>query len=117
MYPPKITIQRARALRRKMTLPEVLLWRALRKRRLGKTRFRRQHPVGPFILDFYCEATQLAVEVDGSGHEDPDQMRYDAERTEWLTLRGIEVLRIPATAVLNNLDGVLAGLNARASRR
>jgi very-short-patch-repair endonuclease len=117
MYPPKITIQRARALRRKMTLPEVLLWRALRKRRLGKTRFRRQHPVGPFILDFFCETTQLAVEVDGGGHEDPDQMRYDAERTRWLNLRGIEVLRIPAVAVLNNLDGVLADLNARVSGR
>nr|WP_262423398.1 endonuclease domain-containing protein [Brevundimonas denitrificans] len=57
------------------------------------------------------------MEVDGGGHEDPDQMRHDAERTRWLNLRGIEVLRIPATAVLNNLDGVLAGLNARVSGR
>lgn len=117
MYPPKITLQRARELRGRLTLPEVLLWQALRGRRLGAARFRRQHPVGPFILDFYCEAARLAVEVDGAGHDDPDQMRHDARRTEWLALRGIEVLRIPATEVLNNLEGVLAGLSVRVSGR
>ncbi|MFJ6025741.1 endonuclease domain-containing protein [Brevundimonas sp. NPDC092305] len=113
MYSPQITIARARELRRTMTLPEVILWQALRGRKLGGARFRRQHPVGPYILDFYCEDARLAVEVDGQGHEHPDQMRHDARRTAWLMLRGIIVHRIAAREVLGNLDGVLAGLKAR----
>lgn len=113
MYPQKTTLTRARALRRSLSLPEVILWQALRGRRLGDARFRRQHPVGPYILDFYCEAVRLAVEVDGSGHEQPDQARHDARRTEWLNLRGIAVHRIPARDVLGNLEGVLASLKQR----
>ena len=76
MYPQKTTMTRARALRRSLSLPEVILWQALRGRRLGDARIRRQHPVGPYILDFYCEAARLAVEVDGSGHEQQDQARH-----------------------------------------
>jgi very-short-patch-repair endonuclease len=113
MYPQKTTLRRARALRRSLSLPEVILWQALRGRRLGDARFRRQHPVGPYILDFYCDAVRLAVEVDGSGHEHPDQARHDARRTEWLNLRGIAVHRIPARDVLGNLEGVLASLKQR----
>ncbi|WP_396595696.1 endonuclease domain-containing protein [Brevundimonas sp. R86498] len=113
MYPPRITIERAKALRRRMTLPEVVLWQALRGRRLGGVRVRRQHPVGPYILDFWCPDARLAIEVDGSGHEDPDQALHDAFRTDWLERRGITVWRVPARSVLGNLDGVLAGLEAR----
>ena len=113
MDAPKITIQRARELRRRLTLPEVILWQALRGRRLDGIRFRRQHPVGPYILDFYCEDAKLAVEVDGSGHEHPDQWRHDGRRTEWLGLRGIAVMRIAARDVLGNLEGVLARLKDR----
>ena len=110
---PKITIQRARELRRALTLPEVILWQALRGRRLDGIRFRRQHPVGPYILDFYCEDAKLAVEVDGSGHEHPDQARHDDRRTAWLGLRGIAVMRIAARDVLKHPDGVLARLKER----
>lgn len=113
MDAPQITIQRARELRRRLTLPEVVLWQALRGRRLDGIRFRRQHPVGPYILDFYCEDAKLAVEVDGSGHEHPDQGRHDDRRTEWLGLRGIGVLRIAARDVLADLEGVLARLKGR----
>ena len=113
MYPPKITVERARELRRKLTLPEGLLWSALRGRRLDGIRFRRQHPEGPYILDFYCEDAKLAVEVDGSGHEHPDQARHDNRRTEWLNLRGIAVYRIAARDVLANLEGVLEALKHR----
>ena len=113
MDAPKITIQRARELRRKLTLPEVVLWQALRGRRLDGIRFRRQHPVGPYILDFYCEEAKLAVEVDGSGHEHPDQGRHDDRRTKWLTLHGIAVYRIAARDVLANPDGVLTCLKER----
>lgn len=96
-----------------MTLPEVVLWQALRKRLLAGARFRRQHPVGPYILDFYCEAARLAVEVDGSGHEHPDQARHDARRTDWLNQRGIAVHRVPARDVLGDLSGVLEGVRRR----
>lgn len=113
MYPPKATIARAKKLRRALTLPEVLLWQAIRGRKLGGARFRRQHPIGPYILDFYCEETRLAVEVDGVSHEHPDRIRHDARRTAWLNLRGITVCRIAARDVLGNLEGVLAGLRAR----
>jgi len=85
----------------------------LRARRLGGARFRRQHPIGPYILDLYCEAARLAVEVDGQGHDHPDQLRHDERRTDWLARRGIEVWRIPARDVLENLDGVLEGLHQR----
>ena len=96
-----------------MTLPEVVLWQAIRGRKLGGARFRRQHPIGPYILDFYCDETRLAVEIDGTSHEHPDQMRHDAQRTEWLNLRGITVHRIAARDVLGNLEGVLTGLRER----
>ena len=113
MYPPRLTIQRARELRRRLTLPEVLLWQAIRGGKVGGVRFRRQHPVGPYILDFHCEKIGLAVEVDGQGHNDPDQMRHDARRTVWLGLRGIAVYRVAARTVLGNLDGVLVSLRER----
>jgi very-short-patch-repair endonuclease len=113
MYAPKKTVSRARDLRRRLTLPEVLLWGALRGRRLGDIRFRRQHPVGPFILDFYCEAVGLAVEIDGAAHDHPDQARHDARRTDWLAQRGVTVMRISARAVLDNMDGVLVAIRER----
>ena len=112
MDAPDLTIQRARALRRRMSLPEVILWKAVRRGRLG-AHFRRQHPQGPWILDFYCHAARLAVEIDGASHDDPDRMLLDRKRTAWLARRGISVHRIPARAVLGNLDGVLEGLRSR----
>jgi very-short-patch-repair endonuclease len=114
MYPPRITVERARALRRRLTLPEVLLWQAIRGRKLGGARFRRQHPAGPYILDFYCEAARLAVEVDGQGHDHPDQMRHDARRTAWLNQRGIAVYRVAAREVFGNFEGVLVAIRDRA---
>ena len=117
MYPPPLTVERARDLRRRLTLPEVLFWTAVRGRRLGGARFRRQHPRGPYILDFYCEEFRLAVEIDGASHDRPDRLAYDQRRTAWLNARGIEVLRIPAREVLGNLDGVLTSLRERVCSR
>ena len=116
MYAPKKTVEWARELRRKLSLPEGLLWAALRGRRLDGIRFRRQHPEGPYILDFYCEEAMLAVEVDGAVHEHPDQQAHDARRTEWLGLRGIAVYRIAARDVLRNLEGVLTSIRQRVRR-
>jgi very-short-patch-repair endonuclease len=105
-----LTFKRARTLRRKMTLPEVLLWQELRGARLNGLRFRRQHPVGPYILDFFCPSSRLAVEVDGKLHDHPVQIQHDQRREEWLAEKGIKVLRIGAADILRdrNMESVLA---------
>jgi very-short-patch-repair endonuclease len=93
-----------------MSLPEVILWRALRRGALQELRFRRQHPIEPYVLDFYCPAGKLAIEVDGLSHDFPDQALRDEARDRWLTRHGLRVLRFPARDVLSaaSLDGVLA---------
>ena len=101
MRAPSITIERARAARRHMTPPEVIVWQGVRGGRLDGLRFRRQHPIGPYILDFYCAAARLAVEIDGMGHNVPERVHHDERRTAWLTDQGIRVLRISARDVLN----------------
>lgn len=103
----RATVEKARALRRRLSPPEARLWAELRGGRLDGLRIRRQHPVGPFVLDFYCAAATLAIEVDGRGHEDPDRARADTRRTHWLAEQGIAVLRVTAEDVRTNLDGVL----------
>jgi very-short-patch-repair endonuclease len=96
-----------------MSLPEVLLWRELRKRPAG-LKFRRQHPAGPYTADFFCHDARLAVEVDGEAHERGNRPQRDAERDAWFAVRKLAVMRIPAAEVLKNLDGVLAGIVAQA---
>jgi hypothetical protein len=78
-----------------MTLPEVLLWQELRKRP-GDLRFRRQHPAGVYVLDFFCPRHRLAIEVDGEAHNRGDRPERDAVRSAWLAGEGIKVIRIPA---------------------
>ena len=97
----------ARRLRRELSLPEKLLWVRLRG---ADIRFRRQHPVGSYILDFYCPAARLAIEVDGFVHDTGDRPRRDEARTSWLRDEGIEVLRIPAKEVLADPDAVADSL-------
>ncbi len=93
------TVLRARQLRREMSLPEVLLWRELRKSEL---KFRRQHPIKTYILDFYCASAKLAVEVDGISHEMGKQAEADRVRDEFLAGKGIKVLRLDAKDVLKD---------------
>jgi very-short-patch-repair endonuclease len=92
-----------------MTLPEVLLWRVLRARP-GGFKFRRQHPAGRYVLDFYCEAAGLAVEVDGQAHERGTAPAFDAERDLWLRNAGIRTLRIPAVEVLADTEAVVLAI-------
>ena len=87
-----------------------MLWLRLRPRLPGRPSFRRQHPVGPYILDFYCGALKLAVEIDGQGHDMGDAPAHDIRRSAWLRDQGIEVIRIPALAVLRNPDEVAENL-------
>ena len=113
------TFERARDLRRRMSLPEIVLWQAMRKARLAGLRFRRQHPIGPYIIDFDCPAARLAVEVDGFAHDSVAQAHRDERRQTWLAQQGVRVLRIRASDVLTDqkLEGVLLGIKHAAGRR
>ena len=108
---PKQTIQRARELRTSMTKPERLLWSALRKNNVG-LRFRRQHPAGPYVLDFYCDSAKLCVEIDGHSHD--FTINRDAARDRWLRGRGVRTLRVAARDVLQNLEGTVQHIVAEA---
>jgi very-short-patch-repair endonuclease len=101
-----------------MTLPAVLLWTAIRGGRIDGFRFRRQHPIGPYVLDFYCAAAKLALalEVDGSAHGLPDQATHDRTRDEWPAAQGVAVLRVPAKWVLDDQDGVCRVIRAELCR-
>ncbi len=86
-------IARARALRKKPTWAEKLVWSWLRDRRFSAYKFRRNHPVGKYFLDFYCREASLSIELDGGQHGFPDQQAHDAERTKFLASLGIKELR------------------------
>ena len=117
MPPHFETYRRAAGMRRALTPPEARLWTCLKGGGLEGLKFRRQHPVGPYILDFYCHAARLAVEVDGAAHDEADQLAHDERRTAWLKAQGIEVLRIRSTDVRDHLDGVLSVILLRATGR
>jgi len=106
LQPRRATVKKARNLRRSMTLPEVLLWRALRTRPDG-LKFRRQHPVGIYVLDFYCDSARTGIEVDGMAHDLGDNPERDRARDAWLAASGISIIRIPARDVLQSLDDVV----------
>jgi very-short-patch-repair endonuclease len=101
-----------------MTPPELRLWVALRGGRLDGFKFRRQHPLGPYVLDFYCEAVALAVEVDGWGHNMGDQPARDQRRDAWLAARGVRTLRVPAADVMRDVEAALYAIHGacRAAR-
>ena len=99
--------ERAKAFRKALTPPEARLWLYLKERKLRDLRFRKQHPIGPYILDFFCAEASLSVEVDGSCHDHPDRAEHDRRRTAWLNGRGIRVVRIAARDVLGELEGAL----------
>ena len=98
--------QAARKLRKNLTPAETRLWSALRNKQLEGLRFRCQHPVGNFILDFYCPSCKLVVEVDGKIHD--RQTEYDRARTAKLAEYGYKILRFSNQQVMNNLPKVLA---------
>jgi very-short-patch-repair endonuclease len=99
------TEQAARCLRQQLTPAEDKLWSALRCRQLVGLKFRCQHPVGRFIVDFYCPSCKLVIEVDGDIHT--QQKAYDEARTEQLESYGYRVLRFTNEEVLNDLQTVL----------
>jgi ATP-dependent DNA helicase RecQ len=98
------TRKRAIDLRHNATKPEQLLWSILCRRQLGGLKFRRQHPVEPYVVDFYCASANLVIELDGESHE--GRQSYDRQREEFLRKLGVKVLRLTNDDVLTNLDGV-----------
>ncbi|HEX9826358.1 MAG TPA: endonuclease domain-containing protein [Flavobacteriaceae bacterium] len=102
---PEIFRNAAR-LRENMTKPETLLWEYLKNKPLG-FKFRRQHPIGTYILDFYCHKKRISIEVDGSYHQRLEQKEKDKERTDYLQSIGIRELRFDNQEVLKHLQNVI----------
>ncbi|MGI9118346.1 MAG: endonuclease domain-containing protein [Minisyncoccia bacterium] len=98
--------EKVRKLRKESTNAEKMLWKILRNSTLG-FKFRRQHPIENFIVDFYCFELKLAIELDGSVHNERFQKDYDNARTKSLNVLGINVLRFSNTEVENNIENVL----------
>ncbi|MFN4096918.1 MAG: endonuclease domain-containing protein [Sphingomonas sp.] len=107
---------RAKAGRKELSLPEVLLWMAL-KDRPGGFKFRKQHPSGPYQADFYCHEARMIVEIDGSAHDFGDRPQRDHVRDNWFTARNLDVMRIPAREILRDCDAAVRGIVARAATR
>lgn len=103
------TIAAAKNLRGSMSPSEVMLWQYLRRNPDG-IKFRRQHPVGRYVIDFYCPAAKLAIEVDGIVHDLGDQPALDAQRRDWLVTQGLQIVRVAAADVLANPQQVADSL-------
>jgi len=104
-----------RRLRSDMTGPETRLWSRLRDRQLQGLKFRRQHGIGPYIVDFYCPEQSLVIEVDGNNHAGADQMLNDQLRDKYLQSLGLRVIRYFNDDIVKNLDGVLEDLSEKVS--
>jgi len=103
-------VNRARLLRKKATDTERILWRHLRNRNFAGYKFRRQHPLDCYILDFYCPTAKLAIELDGGGHNYRGGQIRDRTRSEFLARKGIIVLRFWNHQVRQELDSVLQAI-------
>ncbi len=103
----RTNLTRARALRKAMTKPEVLMWLALRELKIHGFRFRRQAPIRGYILDFVCHQSKLIIEIDGDHHGYPEQQQHDATRDAIFRAEGFAVLRMSNNEVSNNRDGVV----------
>ena len=110
---PELT-RRAMELRQHMTPEERVIWNELRGNRLG-VHFRRQQPLAPYIVDFYCHAAHLVVEIDGSPHR--EQQGYDRMRDDYLMRRGIQVLRLSNESVRDDLASAIATIRAALRRK
>ena len=107
---------RAQALRRADTPAEEKLWEILRDRKVLGLKFRRQHPVGPYVADFYCHELKLILEIDGSVHNEAQQMAHDQNRDANLTTLGYTILRFTNDEVFLDVRDVLNRIAARAPK-
>ena len=107
IYNKKYLEQKRKDLRNQSTLAEVILWKHLKKEQLSERKFRRQHSIGDYIVDFYCPAERIAIELDGDLHFDEEIKKYDEERTKYLSELNIRVLRFENNEILFNLESSL----------
>jgi very-short-patch-repair endonuclease len=105
-----VKLDQRRQLRRESTDAEAALWSLLRGRRLAGAKFRRQHPCGPYILDFYCAQRHLAIELDGGQHFERAGQAYDGRRSQYLASRGITVLRFATGLIFREQGSVLMAI-------
>jgi very-short-patch-repair endonuclease len=106
-YVPSKLTPLAKNLRKGTTDTERLLWRHLRTKHMGELKFRRQQPIGPYIVDFVCFEKKIIVELDGGQHAQPEQKQNDSTRDQWFEAQGYKVLRYWDNEVLTNIQGVL----------
>ena len=95
-----------KALRQHQTEPEIKLWYCLRRKQLG-VKFRRQHSIGRYIVDFYCPEQKLVIELDGDSHFSDAAINYDRQRDQFIRTQGMQVLRFTNLEVMENIEGVL----------
>ena len=117
MQTPAKTFVRAQALRKTMSRTEVALWERVRGSRLDGLKFRRQHPFGTYILDFYCIAARLAVEIDGASHEGAQARARDARRDAFVREQGIATLRITVGNLKDDMEKAVEAIRAAARKR
>ena len=98
----------ARNLRKNSTLQEKRLWNILKNRQLKNYKFKRQVPVGNYIVDFLCAEKNLVIEIDGGQHNEPDKIKYDNARTEFLNSKGYKVIRFWNNDIYENINGVVS---------
>ena len=107
----------AKHLRRALTEAELILWSQLNKRAQQKLRFRRQHPIGPYVADFACIAARLVIELDGATHGSDAELAHDARRDAFLAARGWRVMRFANDEVYRALGAVLDAIAAAIDER
>ena len=98
--------EKARSLRKNMTKQERILWHFLRKKSINGLKFRRQYPIGSYIVDFICNEKKLIIEIDGGQHNEDKNLIYDQERTKYLETKGYKVIRFWNHDIENNIEGV-----------
>jgi len=98
--------EKARELRKNQTDAEKAIWRLVRAKQITGLKFRRQHPIQPYIVDFVCPEKMLIIELDGGQHADNEAVVYDEKRTKFLESKGYTVIRFWNNEVLNNIEGV-----------
>jgi len=100
-------LEKRRILRARMTIEEKILWERISNRKLKDCKFRRQYSIGPYVVDFYCPAKKLAVEIDGVIHESEINTEYDKERDDFIGSLGIKTIRISNEEIRSNLNSVI----------
>lgn len=105
---PESSFVKAKALRKDETQAEKILWAKLRNNQLKGYKFRRQHPIGLYIVDFYCHQLKLVIEIDGDYHNIQEQIEKDKERTQNLETDGLQLIRFTNKNIMENLEKIIS---------